>query len=37
LLLTHPPGTFTGQKNTKADVQERLDYFHGMLREVLGA
>jgi hypothetical protein len=37
LFLTHPPGTFTGQKNTKADVQERLDYFHGMLREVLGA
>lgn len=37
LFTTYPSGTFTGQKNTKADVQERLDYYHLMLKQVLGA
>jgi hypothetical protein len=31
LFASQPPGTFTGQKNTKTDVQERLRLFSEML------
>jgi hypothetical protein len=36
LFEKYPPGTFTGQKNTKADVQERLDFYHQMLKDIIG-
>jgi len=32
---TNVPGTFTGQKNTKKDVQQRIDLFDKMLTQVL--
>lgn len=35
LFEDNPPGTFTGQKNTKKDVQQRIDLFDAMLTEVL--
>lgn len=35
LFATHPAGTFTGQKNTKKDVQDRLEIFRDMLGDVL--
>ncbi len=34
LFATHPPGTFTGQKNTKKDVQDRIQLFREMLADV---
>ncbi|MGA2335005.1 MAG: DUF262 domain-containing protein [Terriglobales bacterium] len=35
LFENNPPGTFTGQKNTKKDVQQRIDLFDAMLTQVL--
>lgn len=35
LFENNPLGTFTGQKNTKKDVQQRIDLFDGMLTQVL--
>lgn len=35
LFESNPPGTFTGQKNTKKDVQQRIGLFDLMLTEVL--
>jgi len=35
LFETNVPGTFTGQKNTKKDVQQRIDLFDKMLTQVL--
>lgn len=35
LIASNPPGTFTGQKNTKKDVQERIRLFDEMLQQVL--
>ena len=37
LFESHAPGTFTGQKNTKKDVQDRLRLFDEMLDRVLAA
>jgi len=37
LFATHQPGTFTGLKNTKADVNERIDLFASMLESVAGS
>jgi Protein of unknown function DUF262 len=34
LFLSHPTGTFTGRRNTKQDVQERITLFSAMLSEV---
>jgi hypothetical protein len=34
LFEAHPPGTFTGQKNTKKDVQDRISLFGSMLDRV---
>jgi hypothetical protein len=31
-----PPGTFTGQRNTKKDVQQRIDLFNAMLTKAAG-
>ena len=35
LFETTPTGTFTGQKNTKKDVQQRIELFDAMLERVL--
>jgi Protein of unknown function DUF262 len=35
LFENNPPGTFTGQKNTKKDVQQRIDLFDAMLTQVM--
>lgn len=35
LLQRYPPGTFTGQRNTKRDVQERLSLFDEMIQRVI--
>jgi len=35
LFESNPPGTFTGQKNTKKDVQQRIGLFYQMLTQVL--
>jgi hypothetical protein len=35
LFETNPTGTFTGQKNTKKDVQQRIELFNDMLTKVL--
>jgi hypothetical protein len=35
LIANNPPGTFTGQKNTKKDVQERIRLFDEMLQQAL--
>jgi hypothetical protein len=35
LFVSNPPGTFTGQKNSKKDVQHRIDLFDAMLARVL--
>ncbi len=35
LFVDHEEGTFTGQKNTKADVQRRIKLFDDMLTKVL--
>jgi hypothetical protein len=35
LFESNPTGTFTGQKNTKKDVQQRLELFNEMLVKVL--
>jgi len=35
LFESHAPGTFTGQKNTKQDVQDRIRLFDEMLDQVL--
>jgi hypothetical protein len=35
LFTEHPAGTFTGQKNTKNDVQERIKLYGDMLKGVL--
>jgi hypothetical protein len=35
LIASNPHGTFTGQKNTKKDVQERIRLFDEMLQQVL--
>jgi hypothetical protein len=37
LFESHTSGTFTGQKNTKADVQDRIRLFDEMLCQVLAA
>ncbi len=37
LFESHAPGTFTGQKNTKQDVQDRIRLFDEMLDQVLAA
>jgi hypothetical protein len=37
LFEAHPPGTFTGRGNSKADVSERINLFSEMLREVATA
>jgi hypothetical protein len=37
LFEAHPQGTFTGQKNSKKDVQDRIRLFGEMLDKVLGA
>ena len=37
LFTEHEEGTFTGQKNTKADVQQRIDLFDDMLKKVLAS
>lgn len=36
LFETHAPGTFTGSKNTKKDVQDRIDLFDQMLQAQIG-
>lgn len=35
LFKDNPPGTFTGQRNSKKDVQQRIDLFDEMLTRVL--
>jgi hypothetical protein len=35
LFADNPQGTFTGQKNSKRDVQQRIELFDGMLVSVL--
>jgi hypothetical protein len=35
LFQNNPPGTFTGQKNSKKDVQQRIDLFDAMLARVI--
>jgi hypothetical protein len=35
LFTEHPPGTFTGQGNTKKDVQQRIYLYEQMLKSVL--
>jgi hypothetical protein len=35
LFETNPAGTFTGQRNTKQDVQERIRLFTNMLRDTI--
>lgn len=35
LFVRNPPGTFTGQRNTKRDVQDRIKLFDDMLGEML--
>jgi hypothetical protein len=35
LFTDNPPGTFTGQKNSKKDVQQRIDLFDAMLVRIL--
>jgi len=35
LFASNPSGTFTGQKNSKKDVQQRIDLFNAMLDRVL--
>lgn len=35
LFRAHPPGTFTGRGNTKADIQERISLFRDMIGSVL--
>lgn len=35
LFRSSPPGTFTGQKNTKKDVEDRIRIFQEMLEAVL--
>ncbi len=37
LFEAHSQGTFTGQKNTKQDVQDRIRFFDEMLIQVLAA
>ena len=34
LFESNPPGTFTGQRNTKKDVQQRIRFFDDMLTKV---
>ena len=36
LFFEHPEGTFTGRKNSKADVSQRIDLYERMLVEALG-
>lgn len=36
LLLTNPPGTFTGRGNTKADVAERIAKYVEMVASIVG-
>jgi hypothetical protein len=36
LFAQNPPGTFTGRGNTKADIQDRISLFTGMIAAVLG-
>jgi hypothetical protein len=35
LFESNPPGAFTGQRNTKKDVQQRISLYDDMLNEVL--
>jgi hypothetical protein len=35
LFITNPAGTFTGQRNTKGDVQDRIRLFNEMLQAAL--
>lgn len=35
LLATHPVNTFSGQRNTKKDVQERINLFDQMIERVI--
>jgi len=35
LFIENPPGTFTGQRNTKKDVQDRIRLYEEMLEQVV--
>jgi hypothetical protein len=37
LFVDHPPGTFTGRGNTKADIVKRIELYAAMLQEVVAA
>ncbi len=34
LFIVHPPGTFTGSRNTKTDIEDRISLFSEMLSSV---